>query len=145
MCNNCLFIITILGIFYLDSGLTVDKIGLSNVVGNIVGLFLFPVWGAVMDSIKRNRMIFITIMMLALAVAEFSKPWVVMFVSHHKFVPICETNRTANHTTNHTHCVTNKVWWCTSFLSASFFAVEDLNRTVTSQFVSSHYGICFTM
>ena len=72
MCNNCLFIITILGIFYLDSGLTVDKIGLSNVVGNIVGLFLFPVWGAVMDSIKRNRMIFITIMMLALAVAEVS-------------------------------------------------------------------------
>jgi len=86
-----------MSLFYIEAGLTVSRLGFASCIGSVISLIVHPLWGIFMDSMKRNRILFVTVMVFLTITIEFSKPWVVMFVSKYDYPVVC-TNVTINST-----------------------------------------------
>ena len=70
-------------------------IGIANGASAILSLFIFPLWGILVDSLKRNKMIFVTVMILMTTSLDFARPWVVIFVSEYNTTTPANTTKSS--------------------------------------------------
>lgn len=126
-----------ISLLYIESGLTVSRNGLSNGIASACALIAGPFWGGFIDSIKTHngRVCLLLLVTLGTTIFEFSRPWVVKYVSITEPAFSCKESVNTSHLVN---CTASRAHITNP--DTLFYAVV-INGVISSFFISGL--ICF--